>query len=98
MQVSCYVNLLHPLGTIYRDNMVHVHVLECVIAVTHQCTGTALSSRMREAVDQLKRTKPGNPNTGSMVLAMNFFVAGSATNNNNSQGHRILNSHNLPMR
>jgi hypothetical protein len=37
----------------------------------------AFSSNKFLTVDQLKRTKVGNPNMGSIFLLKNFFVVGS---------------------
>uniref|UniRef100_A0A147BFY0 Putative secreted protein n=1 Tax=Ixodes ricinus TaxID=34613 RepID=A0A147BFY0_IXORI len=54
-------------------------ILFCVAfsASSSHETVAALSSSSFSAVDQLNRTKLGNPNTLSTCAARNFFVAGS---------------------
>ena len=60
-----------------------------LLNITHQCTATALLSKILLQVDQLNRTSCGKPNTLSVDSANHFLVLGSTMNENNN--FRIFN-------
>ena len=60
-----------------------------VETITYHLTGTPLFSKIFSAVDQEKRTIPGNPNTESRLSTKKFFVTESKEEDKNIMSNQV---------